>query len=158
MNLKLFILSVLGIAALHLTASAETQTDANGTLIISTNVGTVSDLILNDGAVLVVDHNLNNGGLPLTVTGSLDFSSLTVDFSNIFVQNGQDYVLIDYSAATGSEGNWTLTAIGLGEGQQGGFFTQDGLLLFNTAAVPEPSTWLLLGAGLGALTLIRRRQ
>ncbi|MDR1144696.1 MAG: PEP-CTERM sorting domain-containing protein [Verrucomicrobiales bacterium] len=31
-------------------------------------------------------------------------------------------------------------------------------LTFNATAVPEPSTWFLIGAGLGALALIRRRS
>jgi hypothetical protein len=115
--------------------------------------GTLDNLTLADGAILGYTGDL-------TVTTSITLSGgITIDFSNITVQDGEDYLILDYTTASGDVNAEHFTATGLGADQPtGGFFVDNGTLIFNTSAVPEPTTWLLLTLGLSALTLLRRRK
>jgi autotransporter family porin len=111
--------------------------------------GTVRNLTLNDGAILGYTDGL-------TVTTSITLSGgITIDFSNL--TEAGEYTVLDWSGASGSVNAENFTATGLDDSLQGSFSVANNQLTFNATAVPEPTTWLLLGAGLGALALIRRR-
>ncbi|MDR1303859.1 MAG: PEP-CTERM sorting domain-containing protein [Verrucomicrobiales bacterium] len=114
--------------------------------------GTVSNLILEDGAILGYTDGL-------TVTTSITLSGgITIDFSNITVQDGENYLILDYTTASGSVNAENFTASGLDDSLQGSFSVANNQLTFNATAVPEPTTWLLLGLGVGVLILARRRK
>ncbi|MDR1145828.1 MAG: right-handed parallel beta-helix repeat-containing protein [Verrucomicrobiales bacterium] len=113
--------------------------------------GTVSDLVLNDGASYAYHPDYGT----LTITDSIQVGdNITIDFSNL--TESEDYTVLDWSDAEviGTISDSQFTAIGAA-----GEFHVDanGQLIF-TAAIPEPTTWFLLSLGLGALALIRRRR
>jgi hypothetical protein len=108
--------------------------------------GTLTTLILNDGAILGYTAGLNT--TYITINGGI-----TIDFSNI--TEAGEYTVLDWSS--GSVNAENFTASGLDDSLQGSFSVANNQLTFNATAVPEPTTWLLLGAGLGVLALIRRR-
>ncbi|MDR1145534.1 MAG: PEP-CTERM sorting domain-containing protein [Verrucomicrobiales bacterium] len=111
--------------------------------------GTVSNLIMDTGAILGYTDEL-------TVTTSITIGdSIIIDFSNL-TETG-NYQVLDWSSAsitggTISEDQFTATHA------EGTFSVTDGQLTFNATAVPEPSTWFLIGMGLGTLALFHRRK
>jgi hypothetical protein len=129
-------------------------------------------LILSDGAALVgsgsaSDLTLNNGAIlgytdVLTVTTTITIGEgITVDFSNLTLEDDTAYTILDFTTASGDVNIGNFTATGLGEGQQGAFSLgglDDRNLYFTATAVPEPTTWFLLTLGLGALLITRRHR
>ncbi|MDR1190616.1 MAG: PEP-CTERM sorting domain-containing protein [Verrucomicrobiales bacterium] len=130
-----------------------------GTITLTINAGAlldsagiVTNLTLNDGAILGYTD-------VLTVTDTITIGEgITIDFSNLTLTDDAAYRILDFTTATGDVSIGSFTATGLGADQQGTFTLDERNLYFTATAVPEPSTWFLLGIGLGALALIRRRR
>ncbi|MDR1304813.1 MAG: PEP-CTERM sorting domain-containing protein [Verrucomicrobiales bacterium] len=117
--------------------------------------GTLNNLTLDNGAIL----GYTNG---LLVTDSITIGDgIIIDFSNL-TETGA-YTVLDWNGATITGGTISedqFSATNLSADLQGSFSVAGNQLTFNASAVPEPSTWFLLGAGLGVigLTIYRRRQ
>jgi PEP-CTERM motif len=79
---------------------------------------------------------------------SLSLSSPFALDLNAYVNNYAESALYYDSTSGNIYWNGSSADIGLG----------DVMLTVNVAAVPEPQTWLMLGAGLGALALMARRR
>jgi T5SS/PEP-CTERM-associated repeat protein len=107
-------------------------------------------LTLNSGAVLDYYVDCYTGfdsymGTALTVG-----DGVLVDFSNALLVADESYRIVGYDQEIDPS---KFNATGLGEGIEGTFGIDGNYLVFNTTAVPEPSTYLLIGIGLGALLL-----
>jgi hypothetical protein len=100
-----------------------------------------------------VIKNLNVTGGTINVADGIivDFSALT--------ETGT-YLVLDWTGATGSVTDSQFSDTGLGKDVQGSFTVNGTQLFFTTNAIPEPSTYFLLGVGLSFLTLTacRRRK
>jgi hypothetical protein len=118
--------------------------------ILATTLTFRSGLTLGTGVILDYAGSglLVNGG---TITVS---DGIVIDFSGVALTDGQSYTIIDYANALGSVDANQFSAVGTDV--EGGFAVQNGQLVFTTGAIPEPSTYFLLGAGLGALLLAAR--
>jgi hypothetical protein len=75
------------------------------------------------------------------------------------VGDGGEFIVLDWNGATisgGSVSETSFAATNLGP-DMGGSFTVNGTqLTFNASAIPEPSTYFLIGTGLGLLLLAAR--
>jgi hypothetical protein len=155
---------IQGSSRLDLTLTgADTELHGN---FRQSNATSVINLTLDAGALFegsgeLDSLTLGNGvtigytGAAITVTDSITIDgTVTIDLSNLTATG--DYDILDWSGATGNvnvgNANYNFT----GAGVEGDFEVKDGQLVFNATAVPEPSTWFLLGAGLGLLLLAAR--
>lgn len=102
-------------------------------------------------------------GAIFTIT--LNGTGSTVDFADAFWSTNQEWLVFGVTGA--GTGDFTLGSISLGSLSQsystyGNFDVAnvggDVYLNWTVAAIPEPSTTLRLGIGLGALTIFRRRR
>ncbi|MDR1145525.1 MAG: PEP-CTERM sorting domain-containing protein [Verrucomicrobiales bacterium] len=154
-----------GVTDLTLTGEG---TALHGNFVKSEDGGTIN-FTLGTGALLHGSGELDsltlaNGALigftgdVLLVTDSITIGdNITIDFSSL-TETG-DYLVFDWSNASGGESiTDTQFTLAPDTGIEGTFSVDNGQLTFNATAVPEPSTWFLIGAGLGALALIRRRS
>ncbi|MDR1305668.1 MAG: PEP-CTERM sorting domain-containing protein [Verrucomicrobiales bacterium] len=92
----------------------------------------------------------------LTVTTSITIGdNITIDFSSL--TETDNYLVLDWTGASGGDAISGDQFIIAGTGVEGTFSVTNNQLYFNATAVPEPSTWFLLGAALGVLALIRRQ-
>jgi hypothetical protein len=132
-------------SAIHLTVSA-------GALFHGS--GTMSGLTLETGAILGYTGSLLVTGGPVSIS-----DGIRVDFGYLTVEPDRDYLIIDYTNATGSVDAGSFTVANLAPDTQGIFTVRDNRqLYFTTGAVPEPSAWFLLNAGLGVVILAARRR
>jgi hypothetical protein len=108
--------------------------------------GTVTSLTLEDGAILAFDGGLLVTGGTITVSDGVivDFSSLT--------ETGT-YTVLNWSGATDTGSINAGQFDFAGTGVEGTFTVANNQLTFNATAIPEPSTYFLLGAGLALLLL-----
>jgi hypothetical protein len=124
-----------------------TLTLANG---ITLQTGAILDYVGNASGLVVSD------GTPITIG-----NGILVDFSGVTLTDGESYLIARFGEDYGDTLNAnSFTATGLGDGMTGTFTAEvpHGELLFHATAVPEPTTWLLLSVGFGALALSRRRK
>jgi hypothetical protein len=112
----------------------------------------IDDLLtLGNGTIIEygIDHNL-----PLILTGNLAIGeNILVDLSNL-TETGL-YTILDWSGATVT-GDITADQFNIATpGVEGTFTvnTENKQLTFNATAIPEPSVWFLLGAGLTLLLI-----
>jgi hypothetical protein len=118
--------------------------------------GTVNELTLNDGATYIYYA----GGLnadTITINGNV-----TIDLTYLWqvTPDENDNYTVFNGTVTLSDGatlNYDNLPGNLTAGSNGFTVDDNGQLVFN-AVIPEPSTWFLLGAGLGVLVLTRRRR
>jgi hypothetical protein len=143
------------ITTLTLQNGATLGTDNNGLLLNGAPITVTTDLLtLSNGAI--IDYN---GTPPLTLTGNLAIGNgILIDFSNL-TETGL-YTILDWSTAsvTGdiTDAQFNIATTGV----EGAFTvnTENKQLTFNATAIPEPSTWFLLGTGLALLLLTARRN
>jgi hypothetical protein len=128
-----------------------------GTGRLATTLTLSGGLTLSSGAVLdYADEGLLlNGGI-LTINNG----GIVIDFSNSTL-GSQPYLIMDYANTTGNnvlaDGSQFI-ATGLDPDITGSFSVVNNQLFFNATAVPEPSLYFLLGAGLGVLLISRLRN
>ncbi len=132
--------------------------DANGP------AGTGYDLITVSGGILALTASANTITFNLV---SIDGSNNSANAINFNPANSYSWIFASSpnSLITGFNSNQFHLVNGFTNNLAGGTFSfsesgdQHSLLLnFTPAAVPEPSTWALLVAGLGAVTVISRRR
>jgi hypothetical protein len=120
---------------------------------LSTTLHLEGDLILNSGAVLdYYDNTYLLVGLGTLTVGD----DVLVNFSNATLEMGEEYSIFGWSGISGTLTADQFSATGLDDGIEGTFSVANDQLIFTTTAVPEPSTWFLLGTGLGLLLLTTR--
>ncbi|MDR1303798.1 MAG: PEP-CTERM sorting domain-containing protein [Verrucomicrobiales bacterium] len=124
-----------------------TLTLANG---ITLQTGAVIDYVGNASGLVVSDNT------PITIG-----NGILVDFSGVTLTDGGSYLVANFGdAAGGTLDAGSFTATGLSDDMTGNFTVSytKGTLTFHATAVPEPTAWLLLTLGLGALILARHRK
>ena len=97
----------------------------------------------------------------IDLTSSL-FGTLTGSYANADVFNLGGQLSIDYQILGGSgmfagASGFGLSLIEFDPNSTFNTYSEAGLLSF-TAPVPEPSTWLLMGLGLGLMATVQRRR
>jgi hypothetical protein len=127
--------------------------------------GYLTRLNLDDGTILGY-----TGGNPLYV--GFDYrgeliqglirigNDILIDFSSVTLEDNQDYTILSWSNAEllSDVSADSFTATNLGPDMGGTFTVIDKTLTFHATAVPEPSTWFLLGTGIALLLLTARRR
>lgn len=138
-----------------------------GTLTVNGNLilGGDSDLVFEIGGLgALTDALIVNGTVPL----SLATSDLVLQLINAYLPTASDtFTIMDTQAAiTGlfanvSNGQRLDVAGGIGSFQvnygEGSAFDPDKVVLSNFVAIPEPGSFALVVAGLGAIALLRKR-
>jgi hypothetical protein len=106
-------------------------------------------------------------GMPFTLAGIAGIANTSITpTSGAILGDGVPLAVFDWSGPTNLVSTFTvtitgstryLTFVGLSGLDGDNFFAHVGFANLQLQAVPEPSTWLLLGAGLGVLALRRIR-
>jgi hypothetical protein len=122
---------------------------------LDTTLHLEGDLRLNSGAVL----DYYNNAYLLVGIGTLTVGDdVLVNFSNATLEMGEEYSIIGWAGISGSLTADQFSATGLDDGIKGTFSVANDQLIFTTTAVPEPSTYFLLGTGLGVIGLLKLRR
>ncbi|HJV63002.1 MAG TPA: PEP-CTERM sorting domain-containing protein [Albitalea sp.] len=106
------------------------------------------------GLYLITGSDAQAGDLQLSVASGSVFNSATPD---TLVSDGQAFFLGLVESDPG-QGFTTATVSGIPSGDAFLAFSADDITSATVSAVPEPSSWALMGAGLGLLAWCRRRR
>jgi autotransporter-associated beta strand protein len=139
-----------------------------GVLVINNSIGTgafvVSAGTLEIDSQLITLSGISSNKLNATGTGVFKLGSLSFDLTNADLTNGNTWSI--WGSATT---NWDLSSFQLtGWSDSGGQWSMangQGLWSFNQStgilsfsAIPEPSTWTLMGIGAGLLVWVGYRK
>jgi hypothetical protein len=124
--------------------------------VLSTTLTLENGITLEAGAI--IDYAGNENGLLVTGGVITVNNGIIVDLS-ILTETGI-YTVLDWNGATAGGGisETSFTAANLDAGITGSFTVANNRLIFTASAIPEPSTYFLLGIGLGALLLAAHRR
>ncbi|MDR0534550.1 MAG: PEP-CTERM sorting domain-containing protein [Verrucomicrobiales bacterium] len=152
-----------------LSAATNTFTKAGaGTMVINRSIGTGSFVVsagtLEIDSQLITLSGISSNKLNATGTGVFKLGSLSFDLTNADLTNGNTWSI--WGSATT---NWDLSSFQLtGWSDSGGQWAMangQGLWSFNQStgilsfsAIPEPSTWTLMGIGAGLLVWVGYRK
>jgi hypothetical protein len=127
--------------------------ESGGTLLTTLILGEGTSLTLEAGSILgYLDSSTLYADGGIIVNGGV-----FVDFSGVTLEAGDTYYILERGSGPAVNVG-DFTAIGLGDGLEGSFGTQGKVLTFNVSAVPEPSTYFLMGIGLGLVGLLKLRR
>ncbi len=152
----------------------------NGGFLIGGNTGVSDGTLTIQGSTAVIGSTSVSAGIDLRSTGKIVFqldgvgvSTLDYANANVSFSTGAD-LWIDGSAYTGGDQIITLidagsftngdfatinqSVFGFGSGYTTNLFFDGNDLKLAITAVPEPSTWALLGLGLGAVLWQTRKR
>jgi hypothetical protein len=140
------------------------NTGAN-TLTVNTNATLLSGLDIQGRLTLAASSTYSFGGDTTTVSGSLTLTSgwdlFFTDGADYELGADSDYVtLFNYGTLVAASDLTNVNISGLNFDTSSLVFNtlDNSVVLYGITVIPEPSTWLLLGVGVGLLAWLRRKK
>lgn len=128
-----------------------------------TNGLTATQVTLNDDSIMRFSLGTTNGMLTVSnflAGGGMTNIDLQLNYTGTGLTVGQTLTLVDYTSTTFNTSNvsqFTVSSIGAGPVTGTLFWdVPDSSLKFTVDAIPEPSTWVLLGLGVTFVAARRR--
>jgi T5SS/PEP-CTERM-associated repeat protein/autotransporter-associated beta strand protein len=132
-----------------------------GRVAVASGAHLATSLTLSNGLTLDAGSYLNyigDGARLVLSAGSLILGGeIIVDFSAVLLDEMLEYVVMDWSG-NGSVGSVDVSKF-IASGAEGQFKLNGNTLVFQgVSSVPEPSTYFLMGIGLGLIGLLKLRR